>query len=173
MDGSRISNAAASLRVGFKEFTQEAGVDVLSFGGTKNGMMFGEAVVFFNNSLSEEFKYIRKQSMQLHSKMRFIGAQFESLLSNDLWKKNALHSNAMAQLLETKIKDLPGISITQKVDANSIFAIMPAPIIQEMQNESFFYVWNDKTSEVRLMCSFDTTENDIENFVTSLRKALS
>lgn len=173
MDGSRISNASVSLGLSFKEFTREAGVDVLSFGGTKNGMMFGEAVVFFNNSLSEAFKYIRKQSMQLHSKMRFIGAQFESLLSDDLWKKNALHANTMAKLLETKIKDLPGISITQKVDANSIFAIMPPHIIQEMQNEFFFYVWNDRTSEVRLMCSFDTTEDDIENFVERLKKVLS
>jgi threonine aldolase len=172
MDGSRISNAAASLEQEFRSFTVDAGVDVLSFGGTKNGMMFGEAVIFFNQDHSASFQYIRKQSMQLHSKMRFIGAQFEALLQDDLWKRNALHSNRMARLLESGIKNLPGVRITQKVDANSIFAIIDPDVITRIQAEFFFYVWNDKTSEVRLMCSFDTTEEDVEKMVDSLREAL-
>jgi threonine aldolase len=156
MDGSRISNAAVSLGKDFREFTVDAGVDVLSFGGTKNGMMFGEAVLFFKPELAQHFKYIRKQGMQLHSKMRFISAQFEALLSNELWKKNAAHANRMAKLLEAQLKE-SGVQLTQSVDANGIFALMTAEVIEELQKEHFFYVWNEKTNEVRLMCSFDTT----------------
>jgi threonine aldolase len=170
MDGSRISNAAVSLNKNFVSFTRDAGVDVLSFGGTKNGMMFGEAVVFFNADLARHFKFIRKQGMQLHSKMRFITAQFEALLSNDLWKRNAAHSNKMAKLLEAELLKTPSVKITQVVDANSIFAIVPPAIIPELQKEHFFYVWNEKTSEVRLMCSFDTTEDEIRNFGKKLRE---
>lgn len=172
MDGSRIANAAVSLRSEFREFTSMAGVDVLSFGGTKNGMMFGEAVVFFNTAHFGAFKFIRKQSMQLHSKMRFIGAQFEALLSNGLWRANASHSNAMAKILEAELRKLPPIKITKNVDANSIFAIMPPAVIAEMQKEFFFYVWNERINEVRLMCSFDTNENDVEMFVKKLREIL-
>lgn len=172
MDGSRIANAAVSLRSEFREFTSKAGVDVLSFGGTKNGMMFGEAVVFFNTAHFGAFKFIRKQSMQLHSKMRFIGAQFEALLSNDLWRANASHSNAMAKILEAELRKLPHIKITKNVDANSIFAIMPPAVIVEMQKEFFFYVWNERINEVRLMCSFDTTEDDIGKFAKKLSEIL-
>jgi threonine aldolase len=172
MDGSRISNAAVSLGKDFRAFTVDAGVDVLSFGGTKNGMMFGEAVVFFNPELAKYFKYIRKQGMQLHSKMRFIGAQFEALLTNDLWKKNASHANAMAKLLEKELRQ-GNAQITQSVDANGIFAILPLPVITELQKEHFFYVWNDKTSEVRLMCAFDTSEEEIKSFGKKLRELLS
>lgn len=170
MDGSRISNAAVSLDKSFREFTIDAGVDVLSFGGAKNGMMFGEAVLFFNKQVTKPYKFIRKQSMQLHSKMRFISAQFEALLNDDLWQQNAAHSNSMAKQLESKIKSIPKIRITQKVDANSIFAIFPSEIIKEMQDEFFFYVWNDRTNEVRLMCSFDTQEEDVETFAAKLRQ---
>ncbi len=164
MDGSRICNAAISLDRDFAAFTRDVGVDVLSFGGTKNGLMFGEAVVIFNRDLAQHLKYIRKQSMQLHSKMRFIGAQFEALLSNDLWRQAATHSNRMAKLLEKELLRAKQVKITQSVDANGVFAIMPASIIPELQKEHFFYVWNDQTSEVRLMCSFDTTEEDVKNF---------
>jgi threonine aldolase len=164
MDGSRISNAAVTLSKDFRSFTRDAGVDVLSFGGTKNGMMFGEAVVFFNPSLATFFPYIRKQSMQLHSKMRFIGAQFHALLHSDLWKRNATHSNHMATLLEQQLLKFPEVQITQKVEANGVFAILPAQIIPLLQQEIFFYVWNEKTNEVRLMCSFDTTEEDVYRF---------
>jgi threonine aldolase len=172
MDGSRISNAAVSLQQDFRSFTVDAGVDVLSFGGTKNGMMFGEAVVFFKPDLAHSFKYIRKQGMQLHSKMRFISCQFAALLTNDLWKKNATHSNKMAKLLEAELKNIPQVRITQSVDANGIFAIFPSWVIPALQEEHFFYVWNDKTSEVRLMCSFDTTEAEIQSFGRSIRRAL-
>lgn len=168
MDGSRISNAAVSLEQDFKSFTRDAGVDVLSFGGTKSGMMFGEAILFFNPSLAANFKYIRKQGMQLHSKMRFISAQFEALLSNDLWRRNAAHSNAMARKLEAGIRNVKGAEITQAVDANGVFVKLPAAVIPELQKENFFYVWNDNTLEVRLMCSFDTREEDINSFVEKL-----
>ncbi|MEP6736249.1 MAG: low specificity L-threonine aldolase [Chryseolinea sp.] len=172
MDGSRISNAAVSLNEDFKSFTKDAGVDVLSFGGTKNGMMFGEAVVFLTPAISEDFKYIRKQGMQLHSKMRFIGAQFEALLSNDLWKKNAQHANRMAGKLEQEIRKYPKAVITHPVDANSLFVTFPEAIIPKLQEEHFFYVWNDKTMEVRLMCAFDTAEKEIENFGRKLEELL-
>lgn len=170
MDGSRIANAAAALKEEFRAFTSDAGVDVLSFGGTKNGMMFGEAVLFFNPELAKHMKYIRKQSMQLHSKMRFISAQFDALLSHDLWKRNAEHSNRMAKFLESELRKYNCVTITQKVEANGVFALMPASIIPALQKEHFFYVWNEKTSEVRLMCSFDTTENDIHNFSKRLQE---
>ncbi len=164
MDGSRISNASVALNLEFAAFTRDVGVDVLSFGGTKNGMMFGEAVLVFNPALSTEFKYVRKQGMQLHSKMRFIGAQFSALLSNDVWRANATHSNRMAKLLESELRKFKEIRITQSVDANAVFAIMPRHIIAPLQEENFFYIWNDHTLEARLMCSFDTTEEEIRNF---------
>ena len=170
MDGSRIANAAVSLKEDFRSFTCDAGVDVLSFGGTKNGMMFGEVVLFFNPELAKHMKYIRKQGMQLHSKMRFISAQFDALLSNDLWKKNAAHSNHMAKLLEIELRKYKSVSVTQKVEANGVFAIIPPSIIPALQAEHFFYVWNDKTSEARLMCSFDTSEEDIQSFSRKLKE---
>jgi threonine aldolase len=169
MDGSRLANAAVSLNKDFASFTRDAGVDVLSFGGTKNGLMFGEAVIFFRPELASYFKYIRKQGMQLHSKMRFISAQFEALLSNDLWKRNAAHANAMAKLLEKELKKFPDVKITQPVDANGVFAQVPAAWIPELQKESFFYIWNDKTLEIRLMCSFDTKEEDINKFAEKIK----
>lgn len=172
MDGSRISNAAVSLKESFKSFTKAAGVDVLSFGGTKNGMMFGEAIVFFDPSLAKEFKFIRKQGMQLHSKMRYISAQFDALLSNDLWKKNATHANRMAGLLEHEIRKVKEARITQSVDANGVFVSLPPEVIPELQQHHFFYVWNEKTSEVRLMCSFDTGEEEIKDFGVKLRALL-
>lgn len=171
MDGARISNAAVSLDQDFRTFTKDAGVDVLSFGGAKNGMMFGEAVVFFNPDLAKQFAYLRKQGMQLHSKMRFITAQFDALLSNDLWKRNATHANRMAKKLEHALRQIPQIKITQTVDGNGVFAIIPKEITEALQQEFFFYVWNDRTNECRLMCSFDTTEKEVEQF-TEKAKAL-
>lgn len=171
MDGSRISNAAVSLQQSFRSFTRDAGVDVLSFGGTKNGMMFGEAIIFFNPELAKTFPFIRKQGMQLHSKMRFIGAQFEALLTNELWKRNASHANTMAARLASGLKKL-NVKLTQSVDANGIFALLDSAIIPQLQEENFFYVWNEKTFEVRLMCSFDTTEKDVDGFLQKLEKLL-
>jgi threonine aldolase len=173
MDGARISNAAVGLNKNFREFTRDAGVDVLSFGGTKNGMMFGEAIIFFRNELATDFKYIRKQGMQLHSKMRFIGAQFDALLSNECWKRNASHSNDMAKFLAEELRQILQVDITQSVDANGVFVKIPAQIIPLLQQEQFFYVWTEKVSEARLMCSFDTRKEDIENFVRKLRQLLS
>lgn len=168
MDGSRIANAAVSLNADFRSFTRDAGVDVLSFGGTKNGMMFGEAVLVFNPAAEEYMKFFRKQAMQLHSKMRFISAQFSALLSDNLWKRNAEHANRMARLLETGLKKIPAIQITRPVEANGVFAVFPEKAIKPMQDENFFYVWNERTSEVRLMCSFDTTEGEVSGFVERL-----
>lgn len=170
MDGSRITNAAASLGKTFKEFTSDCGVDVLSFGGTKNGMMFGEAVVFFNQSLASDFKYLRKQGMQLHSKMRFISAQFEALLSNDLWKDNARHANEMAAYFSQALREIPGVQLTQRTDANAIFAQLPKHAIAKLQEQYYFYIWNERTSEVRLMCGFDTRREEIDAFITTLKK---
>jgi threonine aldolase len=173
MDGSRITNAAVSLNTNFAAFTRDAGVDVLSFGGTKNGLMFGEAIVIFKPELGRFFKFIRKQGMQLHSKMRFISAQFEALLKDDLWKRNASHANSMAKYLADEIVNLKGIQITQKVQANSLFAIMPEEVIAELQRHTYFYVWNEKTSEVRLMCAFDTTKKEVDDFIKKLRTMLN
>ncbi len=172
MDGSRICNAAASLGRPFRTFTCDAGVDVLSFGGTKNGMMFGEAVIFFDKTMSRDVKYIRKQEMQLHSKMRFISAQFHALLHDDLWLRNARHSNKMARMLKEQLEGLPGVTITQPVQANGVFAILPEEITLELRDYCFFYVWNEKINEVRLMCSFDTTEEEIMGFGEKIRSLL-
>lgn len=171
MDGARISNAAVSLNMDFKAFTTDVGVDVLSFGGTKNGLMFGEAVVFLNSDLSKDFEYTRKQNMQLHSKMRFIAAQFDRYLTNELWKKNASIANEMAKLLEAELSGL-GIKITRAVEANGVFAIIPQSIIPKIQKEYFFHIWDESTSEVRLMCSWDTTPEDIQGFATTVQQFL-
>jgi len=172
VDGARIANAAASLKVKLKDITKDAGVDILSFGGAKNGMMYGEAVVFFDRSLAKNFKYTRKQGTHLPSKMRFISAQFEALLSNNLWRQNALHANAMAQLLAGELKKIPQIKITQKVESNGVFAIVPQKYVALLQKHYFFYVWNEEISEVRFMTSFDTTEEDISAFVALVRKTV-
>jgi threonine aldolase len=172
VDGARLSNAAVSLDASLKEITGDAGVDVLSFGGTKNGMMYGESVVFFNPKLAADFKYIRKQGMQLSSKMRFIAAQFEAMLAGDLWRCGPEHANRMAQLLATELAKLPQIKITQPVESNGVFAVIPSKYIPALQKKYFFYVWNEEISEVRLMASFDTTEEDIRDFVAFVRKTV-
>jgi len=172
VDGARIANAAASLKVSFKELITDTGVDVLSFGGTKNGLMFGEAVVFLNEGLAEGFNYVRKQSMQLASKMRYISAQFQALLTDGLWLKNATHANQMAQLLAAKASDIKGIEITRPVQTNAVFAIMPKDAIEKLQKRYFFYVWDETSLEVRWMTSFCTTSEDVENFAESIRDSL-
>jgi threonine aldolase len=173
MDGARLANAAVSLNLDFKTFTADAGVDVLSFGGTKNGMLFGESVIFFSPGLSENFRYTRKQGMQLASKMRFISAQFEVYLNEGIWRINAMHANKMAQLLAEKVGCIPGVHITQKVEANAVFAIIPEEIIKPLQDQYFFYIWDESRNEVRWMTSFDTTADDINNFERILRSLLS
>lgn len=165
VDGARLANAAVALDATFREITADVGVDVLSFGGTKNGMMYGEAVVFFDKALAGDFKYIRKQGMHLPSKMRFISAQFEALLSGDLWRRGATHANRMAQLLGTELAKAPKIKLTQPVESNGVFATIPKEYIPVLQEKYFFYVWDDEISEVRFMASFDTTEDDIRDFI--------
>jgi threonine aldolase len=170
VDGARIANAAAHLGVPLRELTTDAGVDVLSFGGTKNGMMYGEAVVFFDAERARDFKFTRKQAAQLPSKARFIAAQFDALLAEDLWLENAAHANRMAQLLADKLKQIPRVKITQKVEANAVFALLPREHVAAVQRRFFFYVWNEETSEVRLMCSFDTTEEDVRELASVIKE---
>jgi threonine aldolase len=164
MDGARIANAAAALNVSLRAVSRDAGVDVLSFGGTKNGAMYGEAILFFTPGFTENFKYLRKQAMQLASKMRYIAAQFDALMTDDLWKRNAIHANAMAQLLASEVSGIPSIRISRPVEANGVFAIVPGELIRPLQEHFFFYVWDESTSEVRWMTSWDTTREDVLRF---------
>ena len=168
MDGARLSNAAVSLGAGFKEMTVDCGVDVLSFGGTKNGCMCAEAAIFINPEIGKDFEFVRKQGMQLISKMRYIGAQFKALLTDELWKKNATRANELATLLAHKVQEISEVKITNPVDANAVFAIVPPHVIPQLQEKFPFYIWDESTSEVRWMTSWATTEEDVENFVSSL-----
>jgi threonine aldolase len=171
-DGARLANAAAHLGASFKELTADAGVDVLSFGGTKNGMMYGEAVVFFDPALAEGFRFVRKQCAQLPSKMRFVAAQFTALLGADLWRETAAHANRMAQTLAAELRTIPRARITQPVESNAVFAVLPPDAVARVQERFFFYVWNEQTSEVRLMCAFDTTEEDVAELAAAIREAV-
>ena len=173
MDGARIANAAVSLNLPFRAFSTDCGVDILSFGGTKNGMMFGEAICFLKPGLTDGFKYIRKQGMQLASKMRFISAQFNAYFKEDLWRTSAAHANKMAQMLYLKLKAIRGLRITQEVQANAIFIVMPVEVAEKLKQSYFFYTWNEQLSEYRLMTSWDTQEEDIESFVKLLGKEIS
>src|SRR5579862_8607620 len=172
MDGARIANAAAALGLTLREATGDLGVDVLSFGGTKNGAMGAEAVVFFEKKLASDFLYLRKQGMQLASKMRFISAQFDALLTNHLWRKNADRSNRMAFLLARELARIPQVRIVYPVEANGVFAQIPRKAIARIQKRYFFYVWNEEQSLVRWMCSFDTTEDDVRKFAKFVAQAV-
>ena len=164
VDGARIANAAASLGQTLRQATRDLGVDVLSFGGTKNGAMGAEAVVFFDKKLCQDFLYLRKQGMQLASKMRFISAQFDALLAGDLWLKSAQHANRMARLLQKHLREIPQVRIVYNVEANGVFVKIPRKAIARLLKRYFFYVWNEEQSVVRWMCSFDTTEQDVKQF---------
>lgn len=171
MDGARIANAAVSLNVSLKAITIDCGIDVLSFGGTKNGLMMGECVVVFNPELSKEAKFYRKQSAQLASKMRYLSCQFAAYLTDGLWLKNAAHANNMAQLLYKELIKFSDIHFTQKMESNQLFMSMPRKVIDEMLQSYFFYYWNEGENEIRLVTSFDTTEEDIYGFVNKLEEA--
>jgi threonine aldolase len=173
IDGARIANAAAALACSLADITVDAGADFISLGGTKNGLMYGEAVVFFKRALADNFLYVRKQGMQLASKMRYISAQFLVYFENELWRENALHANRMARLLADKVSEIKGIRITQKPEVNGVFAIVPERIIPILQAKYFFYVWDEERSEVRWMTSWDTSEEDICGFVEEIRKAMA
>ena len=173
MDGARIFNAAAHLNAPLKAITSEVGVDALSFGGTKNGLIAGEAVVFFNERLADDFEFRRMQGMQLASKMRFIAAQFTALLTNGLWNKSASHANGMAKLLGDQLREIPGVTITQSVEANAVFATIPPGAVASLQEAYYFHVWNEAASEARLITSFDTTEADVMEFAALVRQAVA
>lgn len=168
MDGARIANAAISLGKSLKEISVDCGVDILSFSGTKNGMMMGESVISFRKELSENIKYIRKQSTQLFSKMRYASAQFLAYLDNDLWIKNAQQANQMAHYLRSEMEALHPFIFTQTTDANIILVKIPQPIIEQLLQKHFFYIWNEIESEIRLVTSWDTTEDDINLFIKDL-----
>lgn len=168
MDGARISNAAATLGTTLKSFTSDCGVDILSLGGTKNGMLQGEAVVVLNPSLNQHMKYIRKQAMQLSSKMRYTSAQFLAWFQDDLYLQLAAHSNQMAQYLASKLEGVDGVKITQPVQANAVFAILPQNIYQKLISKGFFYEWNTAQQEYRFMCSWDTQASDIDTLLADL-----
>jgi threonine aldolase len=170
VDGARFANAAAALKMPFKALSVDLGVDVLSFGGTKNGLMIGEAVVFFRPDLAENFLYYRKQAAQLYSKMRFVAAQFEAFFDNDLWMEIAGNANKMAQLLAQKLSEINAVKITQKVEANAVFAIIDPQLKQKLLKEYFFYDWDEARNEVRWMCSWDTSEGDIVRFVETIKQ---
>ncbi len=166
MDGARIANAVAALGCSMADATWRAGIDVLSFGGTKNGLMFGEAVVFFAENLAEQFIYTRKNCGQLASKMRYIAAQYLALLEDDLWRRNAAHANAMAAKLAEGIGGLPGVRIEQRVEANELFVKLPSDAIEPLRAQSFFYTWDEPNDVVRLVTSWDTQAEDVEDFLS-------
>lgn len=169
MDGARIANAAATLGVSFKEITTDAGVDILSFGGTKNGMMLGESVITFRPELAENMKYIRKQSTQLYSKMRFCSAQFQAYLENDLWLQNARHANKMAQMLRSELEKVSSIQFTQPTDGNILLLKMEPDMIEKLLQKHFFYIWDEMTHEIRLVTSWDTTEEDVQALISDVK----
>ena len=172
LDGARIANAAAALGVDVGVFGQTAGVDVLSFGGTKNGALGAEAVLTFRDDADTGLRFIRKQSMQLSSKMRFVAAQFVALLTDDLWLRNARHANAMALRLGVGAARIPGVELAHPVQANGVFAVLPPAVTTALQADWPFYVWDDATGVVRWMASFDTTESDVDAFLDRLAELM-
>ena len=197
VDGARLANAAVALGCSFKEMTTDCGVDALSFGGTKNGLLMGESCVLLNPALDVEMKYRRKQMTQLGSKMRFMAAQMECYLESGelrvesgerrvesgewragsgeqapLWKRNAEHSNRMAQLLRAEVEKVEGVKIMYPVQVNSVFAQLPTDVWHRLQQRYFFYDWDEAADVVRWMCSFDTTEDDIHGFINALKEEL-
>ena len=169
MDGARLANACVALEKSFREMTVDCGVDVLSFGGTKNGLMMGECVVIFNPALKDKARFVRKQSAQLASKLRFLSCQFTAYLTDELWRKNAIHANRMAQKLYVALKDLPEVHFTQPVESNQLFLTLPRPVIDRLLQKYFFYFWNEAANEIRLVTSFDTTDEDIATFVRDVK----
>ena len=172
MDGARIANAAASLGTGLRAFTADAGVDVLSLGGTKNGLLGAEAVVVLRPEAAPGLGYLRKTDMQLTSKMRFASAQLVAMYEGDLWLRSARHANAMAGRLAAAVSDVPGVRVTQQVQANGVFAVLPEGVADRVRESVPFYDWDRSTGEVRWMCSFDTTEQDVERLAAAVRQAV-
>ncbi|WP_247044798.1 threonine aldolase family protein [Arthrobacter rhizosphaerae] len=173
MDGARLANAAAHLQVPLRAFTRDAGVDILTFGGTKNGLLFGEVVVSLNPAASSGLIFLRKMNMQLASKMRFLSAQFIALLDGDLWLRSAAHANAMAARLRAGVEGIDGVEPTQNTESNGVFAVLPAGVADRLRKSFRFYDWNEATREVRWMCSFDTSEEDVDSFVAAIKRELT
>ncbi|MEU2039352.1 threonine aldolase family protein [Nocardia niwae] len=173
VDGARLANAAAALGLPPHAFTTDAGVDVLSFGGTKNGLMFGEAIVVLEPDAVRGMPYLRKAALQLASKMRYVSAQFVALLEGDLWLRNARHANAMAARLATAVARVPGVEIVRPVQANAVFAVLPREVTERLRKRFRFYIWDERTGEVRWMCSFDTTEADVDAFATAIAQEMA
>lgn len=169
MDGARISNACAALHTSLKALTVDAGIDTLTFGGTKNGLMYGECVIIFDKEAAIGASYVRKQTTQLASKLRFISCQFTTYLKNGLWLTNAQHANAMARELHDELNQFYDIQFTQKVESNQLFLSMPRPLIEYLQKKYLFYVWNEAKNEVRLVTSFNTTNEQIKDFVNAIK----
>lgn len=172
VDGARLANAAVALGCSFKQMTTDLGVDALSFGGTKNGLLMGESCVLLNPALDVDMKYRRKQMTQLASKMRFMAAQMICYLETGIWKRNAEHSNRMAQLLRSEVEKVDGVRIMYPVQVNSVFAQLPTEVWHRLQQRYFFYDWDEANDVVRWMCSFDTTEEDIHSFVNALKEEI-
>jgi threonine aldolase len=170
VDGTRIANASAFINTGLKEMTVDCGVDIFTIGGTKNGLMFGEALVSLRKELSENIKYYRKQTTQLYSKMRYISAQFIPYLKENIWLENARKSNSAAQILSSEMAKIKGVEITQPVESNAIFFILPKEITYKLRERYFFYDWDERRNEMRLVCSWDTTNDDIYDFIKYLRE---
>jgi threonine aldolase len=170
MDGARIANAAVTLNKSFKEMTVDCGVDILSFGCTKNGLMMCECVIAFRPELAENLKYIRKQSSQLCSKMRYISCQLIPYLENEIWKSNAENANRMAQLLRQGIINAGFDTFTQKTDANILLLKLPKQLTDKLLEHHFFYFWDEEENEIRLVTSWDTTEEDVRNFVEDVKR---
>ena len=172
IDGARLCNAAAYLNLELSKITGEVGVDLLSFGGTKNGMMLGDAVVFFDKNLAKNFEFYRKQGMHLTSKMRFISAQFTAFFKDNLWLKNAKHANKMASILYQEIKDIENIEITQKVQGNEIFAKFDKKYNKKLSKKYFFHIFDEQENIVRFVCSFNTSKKEVLDFAKEIKKAL-
>jgi threonine aldolase len=170
MDGARLANAAVVLGLPFRAFTVDAGVDILSFGGTKNGLLCGEAVMTFKPELAAAAPYLRKARLQLPSKMRFISAQYEAYLEGGLWRRNAENSNREAKRLASLLKKIPGVELLCEPETNAIFARIPQPARERLGKEYFFYDWEEGL--VRWMTSFDTTDEDVDRFAAALRAAI-
>jgi threonine aldolase len=173
VDGSRLTNAAAALGVSLGEASTAAGADIVSFGGTKNGLLGGEAVVFAEPELADGFLYLRKLTLQLASKMRFVAAQFDAYLSDDLWRVNAGQANAMAARLHDAVAHIDEVRITRPVQSNVVFATLPGGAIGPLQDQFQFYTWDERADEVRWMCSWDTTESDVDAFAAAIRRQVS
>ncbi|NDW13463.1 threonine aldolase [Bacteroides sp. 214] len=172
MDGARIANACAAQNLSLRELTVDCGIDALTFGGTKNGLMIGECVIVFDQSLRQEALFVRKQSAQLASKMRYLSCQFTAYLTDELWLKNAQHANSMAGKLYEALNKSSYVCFTQKVESNQLFLTMPRAIIDKLLEFYFFYFWNEANNEIRLVTSFDTTQEDIDVFIKAFYEAV-